>query len=272
MKKIKFAACQKVIFTTLLIIAAHSSFGQILNVEKSRIKEDSSNYFTGNLGFSFSLFNRDAGEDQPNNFLGLSANADLAYFSELHSYQTINILNYTAAQDKAVIRTGYSHFRINLMRLQRLSYELFTQYQYDLGRGLETRWLGGGGLRLNIVKKENFSLTSGTGIMYEIEEWESPGEDDRIIESNLLKSTNYISTRVKVNEHVDFNTITYYQTGHDDEISAFRHRISADANINVKLTDKLALRTTFNCTYENRPIVPITKFIYAITNGIQVNF
>lgn len=267
-----FTSCQKVLFLLFIICYANPGFTQILNIEKSRLKEDSANYFMGNIGLSFSLFNRDAGEDKPNNFIGLSANGDLAYFSDLHSYQTINYLNYTAAQGKAVIRTGYSHFRINLMRKQKLSYELFTQYQYDLGRGLDNRWLGGGGLRYTIIQNDEANLTAGMGIMYEVEEWEHPNEEIGIITARLLKSTNYLSTRIEFNESVDFNTIVYYQTGYDNDISAFRHRISADANINVKLTNKLSLKTTFNCTYENRPIVPITKFIYAITNGIQVNF
>lgn len=268
-----YSSCQKVIFFILLTCFTHSVSGQILNVESARIKRDSTDFFIGSIGLSFSLYNRNAGKDKPNNFIGLAVDADLAYFSRLHSYQTINYLNYTSARGEAIIRTGYSHFRINLMRKQKLSYELFTQYQYDLGRGMEHRWLGGGGLRYQIIQSGKGDLTAGVGAMYEVEEWEHPGEEATgTITVRLLKSTNYISTRIKFNENVNLNSIAYFQTGYDNAISAFRHRLSGDLNVNVHLTKKLILKTSFACTYENRPIVPITKFIYSITNGIQVNF
>lgn len=250
----------------------NSTHAQILNVEKSRIKEDSSNYFVGNIGFSFSLYNRDAGEDEPNSFIGLSGNSNLAYISDKHSYILINYINYTAVQKEALVQTGYAHFRTNFFRKARISNEAFTQYQYDLARGLESRWLAGTGLRINLVKSENTELVFGPGIMYEYEKWESPVESEPIRKAKLFKSTNYLSIRQKVNKNIEFNAISYYQTGYDKSIENFRHRVSGDINLAVSVTNKLTLNTTFNCTFENRPIVPVTKFIYTLTNGLAYSF
>lgn len=265
-------AVKSLLFILIVIPFFHSTHAQILNVEKSRIKEDSSNYFVGNIGFSFSLYNRDAGEDEPNSFIGLSGNSNLAYISEKHSYILINYINYTAVQKEALVQTGYAHFRTNFFRKARISNEVFAQYQYDLARGLESRWLAGTGLRINFVKSENTDLVFGPGIMYEYEKWESPIENEPLRTAKLFKSTNYLSIRQKVNKNIEFNAISYYQTGYDKSIDNFRHRISGDVNVAVSVTNKLTLNTTFTCTFENRPIVPVTKFIYTITNGLAYSF
>ena len=95
---------------------------------------------------------------------------------------------------------------------------------------------------------------------------------DQTVTINLWKSSNYLTTYVSLNPNVSFNAITYFQTGYDTRIDAFRHRVSLDANLLVKVTSRLAFRTTAGFTYENRPIVPIAKLVYSVTNGIQVSF
>jgi len=245
---------------------------QILNVEKSRIENDSANYFTGSGSINLLLFNRNAGKDAPNTFIGLTATGDLAYLSEKNSYILINNYNYTAVRKEPVVRTGYTHFRVNFGRRKRFSSEAFTQYQYDLGRGLNLRTLAAAGLRLALVKGHKANLYTGTGIMHEYEEWYIPDTEKQILAVKFIKSTNYLSTRIKFNEQVELNAITYYQTGYDRAIGHFRHRVSGDTNIMIKLSSKLRFRTNFTCQYENRPLIPITPFIYSLTNGVQLSF
>lgn len=262
------------ILAILLVFSAiPESFSQILNVEKNRFDKDTSNYFLGNISFSMNLFNRNAGKNTPTNFLTLSAAADVAYMSHKHLYLLINNFNYTVVKDApALVKTGYSHFRINFMHRQKLSYESFAQSQYDIGRGLELRMLGGAGLRYAIYKSKGINFYAGTGLMYEHEEWHNPEVKGTLIVKNLVKSTNYLSTRARINEYVDINAITYYQTGYDPSISAFRPRISGEINATLKVNSKLRFRINFNCNYDRRPIVPITHFIYSMNNGIQYNF
>lgn len=251
---------------------------QILNIERARMDRDTVNYLTGKAGLNFSLYNRNAGKNNPNNFLQLTFTGDLAYVSVHHSYLLLNYYNYllvnydTRAQRNTVASNGYSHFRVNLMRRKKLSYELFTQYQADRARGLERRVLSGGGLRLAIYKSEKTSIFAGSGLMLEHESWKDPEQDGVVHVSNLPKSTNYISLKTKLAETVETNNIAYYQTGYDPAIGQLRNRISGEVSIQVKLRSNIALRTNFSCTYEDRPIVPVTRFVYSITNGIQVAF
>ncbi|MDX5345815.1 MAG: DUF481 domain-containing protein [Hymenobacteraceae bacterium] len=256
----------------LVFLATEVSTAQILNVEKSRIDKDSANTFFGNVSLNFNMFNRNSGNDKPSTFLGFAANSDLVYFSGKHSYYIIGNTNYVVLKRDPIVRTGYVHLRNNLYRRNRLSYEFFGQYQYDLGRRLDLRLLAGSGLRFAIHKSKEINLFVGSGLMLEHEEWDSPKPEEGILVVDLLKSSNYFSTRAHLNDNVEFNTITYYQVGYDQAISGFRQRLSGDINFLFKINNKLRFRTNFNCTYDNRPIVPVTKFIYSLTNGVQANF
>lgn len=259
---------------TIVAIIVFSTLcqGQILNVEKSRLKEDSANYFVGKIGLQFTLHNHDVDEDGPNTFIGLTTNTNTAYISEKNSFSLINYINYTALGAKEASHTGYAHFRVNLSRSKPVSTEFFTQYQYDIGRGLRARWLIGSGLRVKLIENKNTTFIFGPGVMYEYESWKSPLEDQATRDMKLIKSTNYLSLRKRITEYIEFNSIAYYQTGYDKVIEDLRHRVSGEINLSINITDKLALATSFNCTFENRPIVPVTRFIYAITNGLEYNF
>lgn len=254
------------------LLAALHSQGQILNVEKNRLSRDTTHYWVGELNFNLLLHNRSASPENPVRYTALGTGADVAYVSGHHRYMLLNQLSYSAVTGNAFISTGYSHFRANFLWQQALSYELFAQAQYDIGRGLESRYLGGGGLRYNFVKEEKIKLAVGVGAMYEQERWQVPGTSgEAIVTTRLLKASNYLSSRWRVNEFVNVNAIVYYQTGYDDDINGFRNRFSGDANMDVKLGSRLTFFTTFNAAYDNRPVVRVVNFIYSLNNGLKVS-
>lgn len=62
-----------ILFVLPLLVLSVSTRAQILNVEKTRIKGDSANYFVGNIGVDFNINNRtidDQGE--AGYFIGLT--------------------------------------------------------------------------------------------------------------------------------------------------------------------------------------------------------
>lgn len=258
----------------LLGLTKHTgSWGQILNVEKNRHRSDSSDYFLGTLGLSFNANNQSLTDDGTGkSFVGLTANSDVVYFSDHHSFLLVGQLQYNATSEEAINSAGYGHFRINWLRGNVISYENFAQIQYDQGRGMRSRRLAGGGIRFRIYREENSSLWAGVGIMREYEEWEIPGEAETTRPIALWKNTNYVTSRFQLLKNVTFGSIIYWQTGYDPDQEYFRHRVSMDANILVNITSKLAMQTSAGVIYENRPIVPIPKLIYRVTNGIQLSF
>ncbi|GHA58446.1 DUF481 domain-containing protein [Pontibacter akesuensis] len=260
------------------MLLINSASAQILNVERSRVERDSADYFTGKVGLNFSMFNRNAGKNNPNNYLQLTFNGDVAYVSEKHSYLLLNFYNYLLVNydsdelRNTVASNGYSHFRVNLLRKRRLSYELFTQVQTDKARGLEIRTLAGSGLRYRLLKRENSGIYVGTGIMHEHETWEDPDEENNFTDSDMLKSTNYISAKAALNSNVSAEGIVYYQTGYAEMIDKWRNRVSGDVALQVKLNTRLSFKAGFSGTFEDEPIVPVTRFVYTLSNGIQVQF
>lgn len=255
-----------------LLLLCQYADAQILNVEKNRLKGDSANYFVGNVGLDFAVNNQNINEEgNAVSFVGINATSDVGYISTHHSYLLIGDFKYNASANEAFNSAGFGHFRINFMRDRRLSYETFTQIQYDQGRGMQNRWIAGGGIRYRMYSTEKSSLYFGVGAMYEEENWQYPTSEEQIININIWKSTNYISQRIQLSENAGFNFIAYYQTGYDAQYAYFRHRISADVGIIVKIFGRLSLNTSLSGTYENHPIVPITKFVYSVTNGFLLS-
>jgi Protein of unknown function, DUF481 len=265
---------------TFLFFCLAAAQAQIVNVEEGRTGRDSSNHVTGLIGLDFSLFNQNAGRNQPNNYLQLTFNGDIAYHTPLHTYLLLNFFDYllvnfnVEGQRNTVAEQGYSHLRANFYQARRLSYELFAQGQVDKARGLEWRSLGGGYLRFRMMPQENKAIHVffGAGAMHEHEEWKNPEASQQLEISNLLKWTSYVSARFNIQKHIQANAITYYQVGYSKVIDAFRNRVSGDISLTVKLNKFLALKTGFNCTYEDRPVVPVTKFVYSLSNGIAFTF
>lgn len=244
---------------------------QILNVEKSRLDQDTSKRYFINAAFSFRANNRTADVSDPIRFLSFNSNLDLAYLSKQHSYMLLNFLDYLSINEDPFISFGYTHGRINFLREKRISYELFAQGQYDLLRGLDQRYLAGAGIRIKIVDKSWYSLYAGLGIMYEHEKWDDPQVEGREVSTDIFKSANYLSARLELTDYLDFNFICYYQGGKDNVFNRFRNRFNSDANLSVHVNKTISLRTSFVWAFDSAPIVPITKFIYAISNGIQFN-
>lgn len=256
----------------LLLLLSQTAFSQILNIERNRLKRDTTQYWTGQVDFNLLMHNRSARVNEPVRFTSLSTNADLAYTSVLHRYTLINQLSYSALTGNAFLRTGYSHFRTNFNWRKILSQELFAQGQYDIGRGLRERYLAGGGLRYRLLDDEKATLTFGLGIMYEQERWTYPGEENREITLRIPKNSNYLSLRWQINEMVYLNTIMYYQHGYDRQFDLWRHRFSADFNTAATISKRIRFTTSVNASYDPRPVVPVVNWVYSLQNGIRFAF
>ena len=144
---------------TLLLLSTISSPAQILNVEKTRIKGDSANYFLGNIGVDFNVNNRNLDDDgDASYFISINATSDVGYLTEHHSFFLLSQFQYNATSQEAINSTGYGHLRAAFLRQRTLSYETFGQLQYDQGRGMVLRSLIGGGIRLRIYEEERSNL------------------------------------------------------------------------------------------------------------------
>lgn len=244
---------------------------QILKVNKNNLNKDSANYWLGAVSFNFDLNNRSVTSGNENTFIGLTGTTDLVYLSDMHAYILINNINYftSSKDDGAFISTGYSHFRLNWLRKKKLSYETFTQLQYDKGRNMQLRFLIGNGIRYRLTDSDKSLVVIGTGIMIEHEDWKVPGMESSIITRNIWKNSTYINGTFQLAQPLKLDLILYYQGGHDHESDIFRNRVNGDMQLSIQISDRLSFLAVLSGQYEDEPIIPINKFIYSFRNGIK---
>jgi hypothetical protein len=244
---------------------------QILNIEKKRLEEKEGNYFVGNVGVHFNYNNRSPTLRQPARVMDTGLSSNLAFFMKDHAFMLINEYQIFLINESEFVNTGLTHARAQFFRKLRFSFEVYSQFQYDRPRGMRRRGLIGIGPRVRLVQTEKFNLTGGTGVMYEQEHWLFPESPARA-RARFAKSSSYVSLRYEPQEDINLNAIVYFQTGYDRGVGVFRHRISGDLNLAVRLIGKLSLTSTFSGSYETEPIVPIIPFIFATTNGVRIDF
>ncbi len=256
---------------TLLLTGTLLVHGQILKVHKGHVNSDSSDYFIGDLGLNFNLNNSSATAEENIVFRGLIATADIAYVGDKNAYILINKINYIKSTGGPLISNGYAHLRTNLLRKRKLSYELYTQIQYDNGRNMKQRLLGGGGIRLELYESKKERLLLGIGGMYEHENWLTFDTDENIIK-NIPKLSSYLGGKVSLTDHVVFQIMSYFQSGYDQDSELVRNRINGDFEMIINVVGKLDFVVSFFIQYENHPIIPINNYVYSLSNGLKWNF
>lgn len=246
--------------------------GQILNIEKVRLDSLSKEKpFKLKLEANFDFYNRSATEDERAEFTELGTDISAAYAPGDHFHMLIGEISYVENNDSKILNNGNLHVRNTFNYKKKVTPEAFVQGQYDEFRGLAKRYVAGVALRWLVFREKKFMLRLGAGPMYEYEQWRVP-ESDEMVEVDFFKLSSNLIIRWSIGTHVDFNTVFYYQIGYDESISSARNRISNNSNLNFKINDTFGFKTGLNFAYEDRPIVPITKFIYSFENGIFLNF
>ncbi len=221
--------------------------------------------------FGLNVYNRSAAETDPVNLFGYNLDVNAMYYPKKHAYIFISKLDYLKINEDDFLNFGFIHGRINFYRARKVNFESFVQYSYDNFRGLDPRWVVGGAVRHNIIKTDKVTFLFGVGLLYEYEKWQDPYSEDEK-EVDFLKNSNYLSLKIALNKHVDFNMINYYQVGHDKEAGVLRNRISSSSALNTKITEKLSFKNSFEISYEDKPIVPITRTVFTFHSGLSLDF
>lgn len=260
----------KYVTILLCVFIGTPLFSQILNLEKYRADGDTLKNYAVNFNGSLNANNRSAAEDNPVNLFGYNFSLSGIYTPNKHGYILIAHRNFLRINEDPFINFGYVHARINFYRKNDLNFETFVQFSDDNFRGLNPRIISGGALRYRFIDTDKSELLLGLGSFFEFERWLNPITEN-IEEVKFIKSTNNIVFRHSFNDDISVNGVFYYQVGYDNSISRFRNRYSSDLNFNSKITERLSFTTQFEFSYEDRPIVPITPFIFSIRFGIGID-
>jgi hypothetical protein len=258
----------KQLIVFLFIFISFSSQSQILNIERYRLQGDSSKVFVAKATAGLNIYNRSAAADAPVNLFGYKWDFNSMYHPGKHAFIFVSNFDYLKINQEDFLNFGLIHGRTVFNFEEKNNIETFVQYSYDNFRGLAPRWIVGGTLRTKVWESERLTLIMGLGGLYENETWEHPFTEENV-KVDFFKSSNYVSFRLSINEYVDFNLVNYYQVGYDNSIEAFRNRVNGNLNLNTKITDRFSFTNSFNFSFEDKPIVPITRFIFAFNTGIS---
>jgi hypothetical protein len=121
---------------------------QIVNIEAKRVNLSDTTAVYGQLNLGFNLV------ENGNSIISINGGANIEFVKKKHWFLILTNYNFFQAGKEDFVNDGFLHFRYNYQLNKYLTYESFTQAQYNEKLNLRLRWLLGTGLRLTLLKKE----------------------------------------------------------------------------------------------------------------------
>lgn len=258
----------RMLILPLFVIFPILMIAQVVNTEKLRLTGKEKDFQTV-ADFNFGLSRNKAGQT-----LRLGTQARLEYERKKSKWMLLGAYNLTQflnvddpdAVPKNFANNAFGHLRYNRKVNKWLTWEAFTQGQWDEIQEIDIRYLIGTGPRFRVKETEESHLFLGALYMLEYEET-SPEELNNINKDQRLST--YLSAAWLVNEMISINHVTYFQPNLAD-FNDFR--ISSETNLSVKINDYVALKTYFQFIYDSRPPITVPESMYVLTNGLSVHF
>ncbi|MEZ4684887.1 MAG: DUF481 domain-containing protein [Bacteroidia bacterium] len=157
---------------------------------------------------------------------------------------------------------GYGHLRYGYQLSRRWTAEGFVQLQFNAVQLLRLRMLEGAGFRYRFADTDTFRCFAGSLYMYEYEEL----NDDAGTFHRHHRQSSYFSMGFRVGDHARLDHVSYFQPRWA-HLADFR--ISTETRLQVEITEKLALRTSFYLLYDSRPPEGLPTTYYTLSNSLS---
>lgn len=243
----------------VILLMGSSVHGQIVNIEKKRIADDSTGWFgTANVNFS--------GSRSTKSYLAFSTGTLLEYKSKSNKdlWLFITDLNIISAEQEKFQNSGFGHLRYNHKFGKSVRWEVFTQIQYNALTKIQRRIIGGTGPRFKLTQFDRARFYLGTAYMYEYEEDTEP----RLFHHDSRLSS-YFTFTLSPEETVSFTSTTYGQP----LLADWRDfRVSNETSLSLEITKKLTFNSTFKYAFDSRPPDGVPRNIYSFSNGLELTF
>jgi len=249
------------ILMTILIV--NPSYPQV-NTEKFR-KESEETGFSGNVSLSAGLASGNS------DFVKVNSGLRIDYAGNGYAFFVVGNYEFEEANEAKVVHKGFAHLR-NIIKLQKEYYlELFVQKEFNEFILLEDRNLAGAGLRINLPElfcdsvSTPFQVFAGIGFMYENEQYNIPSSQ----ETNLVRSTNYLTFKWQINATLSFISINYFQF----DINKFHdYRFMTDTSLNFLILKNLSFNSAVSFRHDNEPVPDVKKYDLEFMNGLTFGF
>ncbi|MFM7053154.1 MAG: DUF481 domain-containing protein [Bacteroidota bacterium] len=216
-------------------------------------------------------------DKQKKDLVDLSTSADL---TSRFSNNVVGVLklstDLTTNGEEVIQNAGFMHIRFRDDNTRKLYPETFGQYQWNGVLGMEQRILGGVNLRWLAADKESNNMVVGIGLMYEHEKWNFNGVPDIQNADTLpvqtvdnLRVNQYVKWSYRLGTNADFVLANFIQCVADD---FSKTRIASNVAINFRFFKWLGFSVNYDSVYDFKPVVPISKYYYALKGQLNFEF
>ena len=212
-----------------------------------------------------------------------SGNTDLLRFkSSLRSdywfdrYHTFGIVTFQQGEQGGKLYTdkGFIHLRGARSVTEHLGVEMFLQKQFNESILLRDRNLAGGGMRISVLKQRmitkngtGLNLYLGIGAMWENETINDKQHGE--VETDIIRSTNYISATWRIDERFTV-VVTGYCQPYLQRFSDFR--VLSESHFEFRVTKTVSVNTRLNVRYDSEPPTDVEAHDLEIVNGLSYRF
>jgi putative salt-induced outer membrane protein YdiY len=257
----------RIMIRFIVILAFIQFFNPVysqVNTEKFR-KEFKESGFYGNVSLAAGLAKGNS------EFVKVKSSARIDYAGKIFDSFLVGNYEFQEAKNAKVVNKGFAHLR-NIIALSPVfSLELFLQKEFNQFILLEDRNLAGAGLRTGIIElfaepeDSSLEIYLGTGLLFENEQYDISASP----ETNLIRSTNYLTLKWIINDIVSFISINYFQF---DVEKIHDYRLISDTGLNFLITKNLSFNSSVSYRYDNEPVPDVKNYDLELTNGITFSF
>jgi hypothetical protein len=172
---------------------------------------------------------------------------------------------------------GIAHIRYRDMDTRKLSPEYFIQYQWNGAWGMEYRNIAGANMRIRWLDISGLDVYTGHGFFGEQERWNWRGvkpENLPVVQADqtrsMLRFNNYLKLSARISKNADLTTVSYWQFPIEGRF--FQNRCFFESNLTVKAVDHFSILIHWDHIRDKNRLVPIEKFYYSVSTGIQFNY
>src|SRR5690606_26778974 len=105
-----------ILFLAFFSITSTLAQGQILNMEKLRLEQDTAKNLLSKTTIGLTANNGSGAEDEPAHVFAFSSEVNLMYYPGLHAHILVSKVDYLRVNDEGVMNFGYLHARSNFLR------------------------------------------------------------------------------------------------------------------------------------------------------------
>jgi hypothetical protein len=245
------------------------SKAQVFNVDREVVPDSSYGKWAFAAGVSL------ATDKQKSNISNLSSNLEIDRFLN-NNYLLIAALKNDAVLvgDDAIQNEGLAHIRFRDRDSRKISWEAYVQYQWNGAWGMDHRIVMGNNLRFKFLEKRKADLYFATGIFQEWEKWNWSGVKQELVPANplplrrnMFRLNEYLKYAIKLNDQVDISTVSYLQFPLKGIF--LQPRWHFDANLFLHVGKHLSFTVSWNHVIDKNRLVPIDKFYYGFSTGLQ---